>query len=101
MLTPRLGGTRARRHPRGLREGMSNKSVININCLSFLGPTTPHGQDFKQPIKGDGDSALAPNGLLLNTSKGAAALPNAHTLKKHLVLKKFKSKGPKLSLNMT
>lgn len=77
---------------------MSNKSVININCLSFLGPTTcPHGQDFKQPIKGDG----APNRLLLNTSKGAAALPNAHALKKHLLLKKFKSKGPKLSLNMT
>lgn len=75
---------------------MSNKSVININCLSFLGPTTcPHGQEFKQSIKGGGDSALAPNGLLLNTSKGAAAFPNVRTLEKHLVSKKFKAEGPK------
>lgn len=77
----KAGGTRACHHPRGLKEGMSNKSVININWLSFLGTTTcPHGQDFKQPIKADGDSALALNGLLLNTSKAAAVLPNTRTL---------------------
>lgn len=80
---------------------MSNKSVININCLSFLGPTTcTLRHNFKQPIKGD--SAEAPNGLLLNIkrSKGAAALSDACTLEKYRVSKEFKAtEGPKLSLN--